>query len=311
MASMIKQERTAVEPPAPVTATRVEAAGQPRPRRLPALGGGSLLGLLIVLAFLLSALLAPVIAPHDPNFQFADGLTAIGAPLPPLTPSYPLGTDTLGRDMLSRLIYGARVAVFIAVVPNAFALLLATTVGAIAGYYGGAIETILMRLTETMMVLPTFLLALALLTVLGPGLGVVLAALVLVGWTFPARVVYGETLRTRELAFVEAARALGASGPRIIVRHIVPQLSPLLLVYFTLNAASMVMLEAGLGFLGFGVQPPTPSWGLMIAGGRDVLAWPWLILLPGGCLALLGSGFYLIGIGLQRALGPRLTRVRL
>jgi peptide/nickel transport system permease protein len=128
-----------------------------------------------------------------------------------------------------------------------------------------------MRITETMMVLPTFLLALALLTVLGPGLGVVVAAQVLVSWTYPARVIYGETLRVRELNFVEAARALGAGGPRIILRHVVPQLRGLLLIYFTLNAASMVLLEAGLGFLGFGVQPPTPSWGLMIAGARCAL----------------------------------------
>jgi ABC-type dipeptide/oligopeptide/nickel transport system permease subunit len=150
-----------------------------------------------------------------------------------------------------------------------------------------------------------------LLSVLGPGLGVVVGALVLVSWTYPARVVYGETLRLRETAFVEAARALGAGTPRIIVRHIVPQLGIILLIYFTLNAATMVLLEAGLGFLGFGVQPPTPSWGAMIHQGRDVLFWPWLMLLPGICLALLGTGFYLVGAGLQRATGPRLHRVRL
>ena len=172
-------------------------------------------------------------------------------------------------------------------------------------------EAVLMRLTEMTMILPTFLLALAILAVVGPGLAVVVAALVLVSWTYPARVLYGETLRVRELNFVEAARALGASGPRIIVRHVVPQLRGLILVYFTLNAASMVLLEAGLGFLGFGVQPPTPSWGSMIADGREVLFWPWLMLLPGGCLALLGTGFYLAGAGIQRATGPRLTRVRL
>ena len=163
--------------------------------------------------------------------------------------------------MLSRLMYGARVAVFVAVVPNALALFLALVVGTIAGAYGGWLETGLMRFTETMMVLPTFLLALALLTVLGPGLGVVVGSLVLVSWTYPARVVYGETLRLRETAFVEAARALGAGTPRIIVRHIVPQLGVILLIYFTLNAATMVLLEAGLGFLGFGVQPPTPVLG--------------------------------------------------
>jgi peptide/nickel transport system permease protein len=265
----------------------------------------------IVAVFLVGALFAPLLAPHDPNYQYFDGLSLIGEPLPPGSPPYLLGTDTLGRDMLSRLMYGARVAVFVAVVPNALALFLALVVGTIAGAYGGWLETGLMRFTETMMVLPTFLLALALLTVLGPGLGVVVGSLVLVSWTYPARVVYGETLRLRETAFVEAARALGAATPRIIVRHIVPQLGIILLIYFTLNAATMVLLEAGLGFLGFGVQPPTPSWGAMIHQGRDVLFWPWLMLEPGICLALLGTGFYLVGTGLQRATGPRLYRVQL
>ena len=274
-------------------------------------GAGPTVGGVIVAVFLACALFAPVLAPHDPNYQYFDGLTLIGEPLAPGDEHYPLGTDVLGRDMLSRLIFGARVAMFIAVVPNALALLLATAIGTTAGYYGGRVDTVLMRLTEVAMTLPTFLLALALLAVLGAGLLVVVAALVLVSWTYPARVIYGETLRIRELAFVEAARALGASAPRIIVRHVVPQLKSLILIYFTLSAATMVLLEAGLGFLGFGVQPPAPSWGVMIAAGRDVLFWPWLMLLPGVCLALLGTGFYLIGAGLQRALGPRLERVRL
>ena len=276
-----------------------------------ALGAAPLLGTVIIAVFLVGALFAPLLAPHDPNYQYFDGLSPIGEPLPPGSPPYLLGTDTLGRDMLSRLMYGARVAVFVAVVPNALALFLALVVGTIAGAYGGWLETGLMRFTETMMVLPTFLLALALLTVLGPGLGVVVGSLVLVSWTYPARVVYGETLRLRETAFVEAARALGAGTPRIIVRHVVPQLGIILLIYFTLNAATMVLLEAGLGFLGFGVQPPTPSWGAMIHQGRDVLFWPWLMLEPGICLALLGTGFYLVGTGLQRATGPRLYRVQL
>ncbi|MGH2616008.1 MAG: ABC transporter permease [Thermomicrobiales bacterium] len=280
-------------------------------RRLRALGAGPLAGLVIIAIFAIFAIFAPVIAPHDPDYQFADGLSALGAPLPPGSPPFLLGTDTFGRDMLSRLIYGSRVALFIAVVPNTIALLLATVVGASAGFFGGTVDTVLMRVTEMMMILPTFLLALALLAVLGPGLHVVVAALVLVSWTYPARVVYGETLRIRELAFVEAARALGAGDPRIIIRHVLPQLRRLLLIYFTLNAASMVLIEAGLGFIGFGVQPPTPSWGAMIEEGSRVLFWPWLILLPGVSLALLGAGFYLVGTGLQRAAGPRLSRVRL
>ena len=294
----------------PVAATRDHRQWSlvPRIRRA---GPGTVVGGAIVAVFAACALFAPAIAPHDPTYQYVGGLTPIGEPLPPGSPTYWLGTDALGRDLFSRLVYGARVAIFIAVVPNALALALALVIGTVAGVYGGLVETVAMRVTETLMVLPTFLLALALLAVLGPGLVVVVGSLVLVSWTYPARVVYGETLRIRELTFVEAARASGASRPRIILRHVVPQLGSLLLIYFTLNAATMVLLEAGLGFLGFGVQPPTPSWGAMIDDGRDVLFWPWLMLEPGICLALLGTGFYLIGLGVQRATGPRLGRVRL
>jgi peptide/nickel transport system permease protein len=294
--------------PSPAAAGRRRAALDRWARRV---GPGTLAGAAIVAVFAACALFAPAIAPHDPTYQYFDGLTLLGEPLPPGSPTFWLGTDSLGRDLLSRLVYGARVAIFIAVVPNALALVLALVVGTVAGVFGGLVETVLMRVTETLMVLPTFLLALALLAVLGPGLAVVVGALVLVSWTYPARVVYGETLRIRETTFVEAARAVGAGRPRIILRHVVPQLGSLLLIYFTLNAATMVLLEAGLGFLGFGVQPPTPSWGSMIDDGRDVLFWPWLMLEPGICLALLGTGFYLVGLGIQRATGPSLGRVRL
>jgi peptide/nickel transport system permease protein len=279
--------------------------------RLRQWGRAPLAGALIVAIFVACAIFAPLLAPHNPNYQFADGLTDLGEPLPPGHSKFVLGTDMLGRDMLSRLIYGSRVAMFIATVPNLLALALAAAVGTTAGYFGAAIETVLMRVTETIMVLPTFLLVLALIAVLGPGLTVVVAALVLVSWTYPARVIFGETVRIRELAFVEAARSLGATNRRIIIRHILPQIRGILIIYFSLNAAWMVLLEAGLGFLGFGIQPPTPSWGLMIASGRDVLFWPWIMLLPGVCLALLGAGFYLIGAGAQQAFGTRLTRVHL
>ena len=280
-----------------------------RPRRridLALVGGCSIVGFFVV-----CALFAPWIAPHDANFQQADGLDGIGPWAPFDTRSYPLGTDELGRDYLSRLIYGARVAIFIALVPNAIAMIIATFVGVTAGYFRGRTETVLMRVTETAMVMPAFLLALALIAVAGSGLWVVVLALVLVSWTYAARVVYGEVLRIREATFIEAARALGATPWRIILRHVTPQLRGLLVTYFTLNAAFMVLTEAGLGFLGFGIQPPTPSWGAMIGASRDLLFWPWLIILPGVCLALLGIGFYLLGEGLQRRLGPRIQAGRL
>jgi ABC-type dipeptide/oligopeptide/nickel transport system permease subunit len=167
-----------------------------------------------------------------------------------------------------------------------------------------------MRFTEMVMTLPAVLLALALMAVVGRGLGMVVLALMIVAWTYPARVIYGEVLRVKETAFVEAARALGASSTRIIWRHILPQLRSLFVVYFTLSAAFMVIFEAGLGFLGFGVQPPTPSWGAMIGASREYFFWPWLIILPGVCLLLLVLGFYLLGEGIQERMGRR-VRVRL
>ncbi|MCY7301901.1 MAG: ABC transporter permease [Thermoleophilia bacterium] len=284
--------------------------GAARARRTGRVDPVLLSGCVIVGFFIVCAIFAPWIAPHDPDFQQADGLNGIG-PWAPFDSSYLLGTDELGRDYLSRLIYGARVAIFIAIVPNAIAMVIATLVGVSAGYFRGRVDTILMRITETVMVLPAFLLALALISVAGSGLWVVVIALVLVSWTYAARVVYGEVLRIREATFIEAARALGASSWRIIFRHVIPQLRGLLVTYFTLNAAFMVLTEAGLGFLGFGIQPPTPSWGAMIGASRDLLFWPWLIILPGVCLALLGMGFYLLGEGLQRRFGPRVPTARL
>lgn len=289
------------------------AAGTRRRVRRPGLlrQPSTVLGLALVALFVLCAVLAPVVAPRDPSFQDPAALNALGEPLPPGSAGLPLGSDVVGRDVLSRLIHGARVAVFIAIVPNLLALLLATTVGLLAGYLRGWVETVLMRFTEMLMTLPAFLLALALLAVLGPGLWPVVLALVLVTWTYPARVIYGEVLRIQALPFVDAARAIGATSPRIMLRHVLPQLFPLLATYFTLNAAFMVLVEAGLGFLGFGIQPPTPSWGAMIGAGREYLFWPWLIMLPGLCLALLSIGFYLLGDAIQRRLAPAARTVRL
>jgi peptide/nickel transport system permease protein len=273
---------------------------------------GLILGAALVLAFLVVAVVAPAVAPLDPTYQYANGLTPDGAPLPPGSGTFILGTDQIGRDMLTRLLYGAREAMLIATLPNLLALILATVIGVAAGYFGGRIEMILMRGTEMMMTLPTFLLAMALLAVLGAGTAVVVLALVLVTWTYPARVIYGEVLRIKEYVYVEAERALGASAPRILWHHILPQLRGVLIVYLALNASFMVMTEAGLSYLGFGVPPPTPSWGSMIGDSQDYyLTAPWLALLPGACIALLTIGFSLLGSGIQRRSGPRRARVQL
>jgi peptide/nickel transport system permease protein len=186
------------------------------------LGRTGALGAILILGLAVCAIFAPWLAPYDPNYQHPNGLTALAEPQGIGAEGFALGTDELGRDELSRLIYGTRVALFIAIVPNVLCLLVATMVGSTAGYFGGRVDTILMRFTEMVMTLPALLIALALIAVSGSGLGIIVLALVLVTWTYPARVVYGEVVRVREYTHVEAARALGARAGRIHVRHVAP-----------------------------------------------------------------------------------------
>jgi peptide/nickel transport system permease protein len=263
------------------------------------------IGALLVAFWAFCAIFPDVLTSADPTRIQAHGLTLLGEPKPPGSPHLLLGTDSLGRDFFSRVVHGARVAMIIAIVPNVLALALATVVGVVAGVLGAKVEFVLMRITEAIMVLPGFLIAMAVISTFGPSTWVLILVLVGFSWTYTARVVYGETLRIREMLFVEAALSVGAGRWRIAATHIVPHLRPLLVVYFTMNAAFMVLLEAGLGFLGFGVQPPTPSWGLMLAEARDQFFYPWLIIAPGLCLASLSIGFYLLGQGIQNAGRPR------
>ena len=270
------------------------------------------IGSTIIAFWVLCALFPALLTSLDPtSVDMTKGLSSLGEPLPPGTEGHWLGTDPLGRDELSRLVYGAQVALLMAVVPNAIALLLAVLVGVTAGVVRGKVEFVLMRCTEAVMVLPGFLIAMAVVATFGTSTTVLVFTLVAFSWTYPTRVVYGETLKLREMLFVEAARSMGASSLRLALTHIVPHLRALLIVYFTMNAAFMVLLEASLGFLGFGVQPPTPSWGLMLAEARDQFFYPWLMVLPGICLASLCIGFYLMGQGIENAGKPVEQAVRL
>ena len=253
------------------------------------------IGLAIVAFFVLAAVAPGVIATHDPLVSLPNGLTEAGTPRPPGDAGFLLGTDVLGRDVFSRVVHGAQVAVLIAVVPNLIALTMATLVALAAGYLRGAVEVVLMRLTEAFLVLPLFLIAMAVIATFGPSTATIILTLAFVSWSYPARVLHGEVRRLANAPHVEAARSLGAGPLRITLRHILPHLTPLLVVYFSMNAAYMVMLEAGLAFLGFGVQPPAPSWGLMLADARDQFFRPWLIIVPGLSLALLCVGLSLLG----------------
>ncbi len=261
-------------------------------------------GGILIIAVVLAAILAPVIVPYDPYEQFFEGLSLEGAPRPP-DGEFWLGTDLLGRDLFSRLLYGARTSLIIGVVANAVAVLIGTVLGATAGYVGGLVGNAIMRFTDLMMAFPALLLAIALAAILKPSLWIVAMVIALVSWVQTSRVIYTQTRSLVEREFIEAARALGAAWPRILLVHILPHLVPHILVWATLGIAVTVLLEATLSFLGIGVQPPTPSWGGIIFESQSYfLTAPWLVFFPGVSILVVALAFNLVGDGLRDALDP-------
>ena len=264
----------------------------------------ALVGLCFIVLFSGAALTAPWISPFDPTEQFFDGLTLEGAPKPPSS-KYLLGTDLLGRDLLSRLIYGARTSLIIGVVANGAAVLVGTLLGIIAGYVQGWVGAVIMRFTDLMMAFPALLLAIALAAIFAPSLWIVAMVIALVNWVQIARVIYTETksLATRE--YIEAARALGSGNTRLLCLHILPHLVPTILVWATLGIATTVLLEATLSFLGIGVRPPTPSWGGIIFESQSYFLFaPWLVFFPGIAIMTLALAFNLVGDALRDILDP-------
>jgi peptide/nickel transport system permease protein len=261
-------------------------------------------GLVVIAATVLAALFAPWVAPFPPDQQFFDGLTIEGAPLPP-SGHYWLGTDLLGRDLLSRLIYGAQTSLIIGIVANGIAVLIGAAVGIIAGYFRGAIGAVLMRFTDLMMAFPALLLAIVLAATFRPSLWIVALVIALVNWVQIARVIFTETRSLAERDFVTAERSLGAGTGRVLVRHILPHLVPTLLVYSTLGISTTVLLEATLSYLGVGVQPPTPSWGNIIFENQTYFSTaPWLVFIPGVAIIVLALAFNLVGDALRDILDP-------
>ncbi len=264
----------------------------------------AVIGLIIIAVFLIASAAAPLIAPYDPAEQFFDGLTLEGAPLPP-GERFWFGTDTNGRDQFSRLLFGARTSLLIGIVANGLAVTVGAILGLIAGYLRGFAGAAIMRFTDLMMAFPPLLLAIALAAILKPGLGIVILVIALVNWVQVARVVYTETVSLSEREYIEAARALGAGTGRILFRHLLPHLVPTVIVYATLGIATTVLLEAMLSFLGRGVQPPTPAWGMMIFESQSYfLNAPWLVFIPGAAIFILALAFNLVGDGLRDALDP-------
>ena len=261
-------------------------------------------GMIVILLAIAGAIFAPALAPFDPNAQMFDGLTLEGAPLPP-GGAYPLGTDLLGRDLLSRLLYGARTSLVIGIVANGAAVLIGALVGVTAGFFRGWVGAALMGFTDLMMAFPALLLAIVLAAIFQPSLWIVALVIAMVNWVQVARVIYTETTALTEREFVQATRAMGASNGRILGRHVLPHLLPTMIVWGTLGISTTVLLEATLSFLGIGVQPPTASWGNIIYENQTYFQTaPWLVFIPGAAIVLLALAFNLVGDGLRDVLDP-------
>lgn len=260
-----------------------------------ALAGAGIVGLMFVLA-----MLAPMVG-RDP------GAIDIGARLQSPSLLFPLGTDDLGRDVLARILYGARISLLVGFVAVGIATLIGILLGALAGFYGGWVDGVIMRFVDVMLCFPSFFLILAVIAFLEPSIWNIMIIIGLTGWMGVARLVRAEFLSLRERDFVQAARALGASDGRVIFRHILPNALSPVLVSATLGVAGAILTESALSFLGIGVQPPTPSWGNMLIAGKQTLgtAW-WLSAFPGLAILLTVLGYNLLGEGIRDALDPRL-----
>jgi ABC-type dipeptide/oligopeptide/nickel transport system permease subunit len=298
----------------PATATGIEAAvvaGKRKPngfmkvlRNYPMIFVGGA----IVVVLLLIALFAPMIAHYDPTQPFNNGISDMGMPVGP-SHQFIWGTDLQGRDVFSRVVYGARVSLEVGVFASVISLFIGTFMGIVSGYFGGWIDMVIMRLTDSILAIPILLFVVALVAVLKPSATNVFIAIGVLGWAQMARIIRGQVLAVKELEYIHAAKALGASSWSIIFVEVLPNVVPPIIVVTTLAVGQNITLEAALSFLGFGVQPPWPSWGNMIEDGFTVFKIaPWLIMAPGVALLVAIIGFNLLGDGLRDWLDPRVGR---
>lgn len=260
---------------------------------------------LLLLLILLAAISAPWLAPYDPIEQFRkEGLSEMGEPLMP-NARFWLGTDGVGRDLLSRLLYGGRLSLGIGLAANAISITLALLIGGTAGFVGGKVDFAIMRFVDLVMSMPTFFVILLFVVILSPGAWVVITVISLFSWTYPARIFRSQILALKKMDYVLAAHACGTPGRRIFIRHLLPHLLPLVIIYLALGIPTTIFTEASLSFVGLGVPPPTPSWGLMIQDGMDYYrAAPWVALYPGLAIMLTVVCFNLLGAGLREAMDP-------
>lgn len=259
----------------------------------------AVIGAIITLLTVVVAVFAPLFAPHDPY------LVDLNVRLQGPTAKYLLGTDMYGRDMLSRIIYGARISLVIGVIPTTISILIGTILGMVAGFYGKRTDYIIMRLADVVLAFPSLLLAMVVMYTLGATLLNIFIALSIVGWAGTARVVRSQTLSLVQKEFVESARAIGVKNWVIIARHIFPNCVPSLLVLFTMGIPGAILSEASLSFLGVGAQPPTPSWGLMASSGKEFMfSAPWIATAPGIAILVIVLAFNFLGDGIRDALDP-------
>ncbi len=258
---------------------------------------------LFLLALVMLALLAEVISPYDPT---AADFALIR--FPP-SPEHLLGTDEVGRDVFSRVIYGARISLFVGIVVQTVSTFIGVLLGLIAGYYGGLLDTLIMRAVDIMYSLPNFLFAVFMVSLLTPDIGSVILTLTIAGWPFSARLMRGQTLLAKQAEYVVAAKAVGAGGWRIMLSHVLPNAITPIIVQYTLGIATVIMAEAGLSFLGIGIRPPNPTWGGMINKGREFIRTsPHLAVYPSIILGLTMIAFNFLGDGLRDALDPRMKK---
>lgn len=259
----------------------------------------ALVGFGVVVAIALLAVGAPWILPFDPY--------AINLDLRNLPPSWThwFGTDHYGRDLFTRVVYGARISLVIGLIPAFLATCIGSVLGVVSGFFGGRTDFWIMRLADVVLAFPSLLLAMAIMYTLGASLFNIFIALSVVGWASTSRIVRAQTLSLKEKEFVEAARALGVSQGKIVFRHILPNCLPNIVVVFTMSIPAAIMQEAGLSFLGVGAQPPTPSWGLLVSQGKEfIFSAPWVAILPGVAILVLVLAFNFMGDGLRDAIDP-------
>ena len=258
----------------------------------------------VILLFLILALLAPVITPYGYD-EIVDAANRLAPP----SAEHWMGTDEAGRDVLTRMLYGSRISLLVGIVPTVISMLVGAALGILAGYLGGRVDSIIMRLADIMLAFPSMLLAMVIMYTLGDGIINIFLALALVNWASVARIVRAETLKLRETEYVEAARSIGVDRFTIMRRHILPNCIPSLIVLFTLNIPSAILSESSLSFLGLGIQKPMASWGLMVNTGRQYLYTnPWLSLAPSIAIMLIVLAFNFLGDGLRDVLDPHLKK---